>query len=146
MFPRHEGSMSIVVMRDDAAPSGPMAGSRMEGNHRNMRGPTGSAGLVPVGDSGKALPEPRSELRSGVGLVHTTCEIVEGNETHEERDQPEGSLREKARAWTQSRVVLPPTHKRVNVAPSQAAQTRFTPQLHHVDEDALLRAFRRQKR
>src|SRR3954453_14325982 len=36
----------------------------------------------PVGDSGKALPEPRSELRSGVGLVHSTCEVVEGNETH----------------------------------------------------------------
>lgn len=27
MFPKHEGSMSIVVMRDDAAPSGSMAGS-----------------------------------------------------------------------------------------------------------------------
>lgn len=35
MFPKHEGSMSIVVMRDDAAPSGSMTGSRMEGNHRN---------------------------------------------------------------------------------------------------------------
>lgn len=52
----------------------------MEGNHRNTRGPTGSAGLVSSGD--KALPEPQSELRSGVGLVHTTCEVVEGNETH----------------------------------------------------------------
>lgn len=49
MFPGHEGSMSIVVTRDDAAPSGSMAGSRMEGNHRNMRGPTGSAGLVSSG-------------------------------------------------------------------------------------------------
>lgn len=82
VFPSHEGSMCIVVMRDDAAPSGSMAGSRMEGNHRNMRGPTGSAGLASSGDSGKALLEPRSELRSGVGLVHTTCEVVEGNETH----------------------------------------------------------------
>ncbi|WP_354101712.1 acyl-CoA dehydrogenase family protein [Bradyrhizobium sp. RT5a] len=46
VFPKHEASMSIVVMRDDAAPSGSMAGSRMEGSHRNMRGPTGSVGLV----------------------------------------------------------------------------------------------------
>lgn len=80
MFPSHEGSTSIVVMRDDAAPSGSMAGSRMEGNHRNMRGRP--LDWSPVGDSGKALPEPRSELRSGVGLVHTTCEVVEGNEAH----------------------------------------------------------------
>src|SRR3954454_10181614 len=35
-----------------------------------------------MGGSGKALPEPRSELRAGVGLVHSTCEVVEGNETH----------------------------------------------------------------
>ena len=36
MFPKHEGNTSIVVMRDDAAPSGSMAGSRMEGSYRNM--------------------------------------------------------------------------------------------------------------
>lgn len=62
-----------------------------------------------MGDSGKALPELRSELRSGVGLVHTT------------------------------------TLERVNASAKQAAQTRFTALLHHIDEDALLRAFRRQK-
>lgn len=64
----------------------------------------------------------------------------------EGRDQPEGSLREKARVRTQSRVALPPNLKRVNAAASYAAQTPFTALLHHVDEDALLRAFRRQKR
>lgn len=64
----------------------------------------------------------------------------------EGRAQPEGSPREKARVRTQSRVALPPNLKRVNAAASQAAQTRFTALLHHVDEDALLRAFRRQKR
>jgi hypothetical protein len=49
VFPSHEGCMSIVVMRDDVAPSGSMAASRMEGNHRNMRGPTGSTGSVSSG-------------------------------------------------------------------------------------------------
>ena len=68
-------------MRDDAAPSGSMAGSRMEGSYRNMRGPTGSARLVSGGGSNKALPELLTELRSGVGLVHSTNETVEGNET-----------------------------------------------------------------
>jgi hypothetical protein len=36
VFPSHEEGTSIVVMRDDAAPSGSMAGSRMEGNHRKQ--------------------------------------------------------------------------------------------------------------
>ncbi|MBM7487945.1 hypothetical protein ACVWWI_006507 [Bradyrhizobium sp. USDA 3686] len=64
----------------------------------------------------------------------------------EGRGQPEGSPREKARVRTQSRVALPPNLERVNAAAKQAAQTRFTALLHHVDEDSLLRSFRRQKR
>ncbi|CDX25044.1 conserved hypothetical protein [Mesorhizobium plurifarium] len=64
----------------------------------------------------------------------------------EGRDQPERSLLEGARVRTQSRVALPPNLARVNAAASQAARTRFTALLHHVDEEALLRAFRRQKR
>lgn len=64
----------------------------------------------------------------------------------EGRGQPEGSPREKARVRTQSRVALPPNLDRVNAAAKRAAQTRFTALLHHIDEDALLRAFRRQKR
>jgi group II intron reverse transcriptase/maturase len=64
----------------------------------------------------------------------------------EGRDQPEGSLREEAKVRTQSRVALPLNLERVNAAAKQAAQTRFTALLHHVDEEALYRAFRRQKR
>ena len=60
----------------------------------------------------------------------------------EGRGQPEGNPREKARVRTQSRVALPPNLERVNAAAKQAAQTRFTALLHHI-EDALLRAFRR---
>lgn len=72
MFPKHEGCMSIVGMRDDATPSGSMAGSRMEGNHRNMRGPTGSAGLVSSGGQrqGTARAVVRAEVGSRTGLYY----------------------------------------------------------------------------
>ena len=63
--PSHEGSMGIIDMRDDAAPPGSKAGSRMEGNHRNMRGPTGSAGLVSSG--GQRQGTARAAVRAEVG-------------------------------------------------------------------------------
>ena len=64
----------------------------------------------------------------------------------EGRGRPEGSPRERARARTQSRTTLPPHLARVNAAARRAVHTRFTALLHHVDEAALERAFRRQKR
>lgn len=65
MFPKHEGGTSIVAIQDDAVPSGSMAGSRMEGNHRNMRGPTGSVGLVSNGGQRQATA--RAAVRAEVG-------------------------------------------------------------------------------
>jgi group II intron reverse transcriptase/maturase len=47
---------------------------------------------------------------------------------------------------TQSRINLPPNLVRVNAAARSAVQTRFTALLHHIDVEALERAFRRQKR
>jgi RNA-directed DNA polymerase len=64
----------------------------------------------------------------------------------EGRGRPEGNLREEARDRTQSRVALPSHLARVNAAARRAVQTRFTALLHHVDVEALERAFRRQKR
>ena len=64
----------------------------------------------------------------------------------EGRDQPGGISRAEAKVRTQSRAALPPNLARVNAAARQAAQTRFTGLLHHVDTAALERAFRRQKR
>jgi RNA-directed DNA polymerase len=64
----------------------------------------------------------------------------------EGRDRPEGNAREGAKVRTQSRVALPSHLARVNAAARQAAQTRFTALLHHIDVAALERAFRRQKR
>ena len=67
--PVHEGSMCTVAMRDDDAPSGSKARSRMEGNHRNMRGPTGAAGLVSGGGRrrGKSEAVVRAEVGSRTG-------------------------------------------------------------------------------
>ena len=64
----------------------------------------------------------------------------------EGRDRPERSPREWSEVRTQSRGALPPNLARVNAAARKAAQTRFTALLHHVDIEALERAFRRQKR
>jgi hypothetical protein len=67
--PVHEGSTCAVVMRDGDAPSGSKAASRMDSIRRNMRGPTGSAGLVSggggrQGDAGAAI---RAEVGSRTG-------------------------------------------------------------------------------
>jgi hypothetical protein len=64
----------------------------------------------------------------------------------EGRSRPEGDPNEEARDRTQGRGSLPAGLARVNVAARQSRQTRFTALLHHVDEAALLRAFRRQRR
>jgi group II intron reverse transcriptase/maturase len=64
----------------------------------------------------------------------------------EGRDQPGRNPREEGRGRTQSRITLPSNLARVNAAARAAVQTRFTALLHHVDAEALERAFRRQKR
>jgi RNA-directed DNA polymerase len=64
----------------------------------------------------------------------------------EGRDQPERIPREWGKVRTQSRVAWPSNLARVNAAARRAVQTRFTALLHHIDTEALGRAFRRQKR
>ncbi len=64
----------------------------------------------------------------------------------EGRDQPGRNPREGVRGRTQSRATLPANLARVNAAAGVAAQTRFTNLLHHINVEALERAFRRQKR
>jgi RNA-directed DNA polymerase len=64
----------------------------------------------------------------------------------EGRGQPGRNPREGGSVRTQSRVALPSNLARVNAAAHAAVQTRFTALLHHVDAEALERAFRRQKR
>jgi len=64
----------------------------------------------------------------------------------EGRDQPERNPGERDEVRTQSRRVLPPKLARVNAAARKAAHTQFTALLHHVDVEALERAFRRQER
>src|SRR5438105_1602996 len=83
---------------------------------------------------------PTLTMTNLLNLTHTTTRRAEG------RDQPGGIPRVEARVRTQSRAALPPNLARVNAAAQQAAQTRFTALLHHVDIAAIERAFRRQKR
>lgn len=64
----------------------------------------------------------------------------------EGRGGPEGHSRQSSQGRTQSRSTLQPRLARVNAAARSAAQTQFTALLHHVDEDALGRAFARQRR
>ena len=64
----------------------------------------------------------------------------------EGRPRAQGSSAERWWARTQSRVSLPANLIRVNEAAARSRQTRFTALLHHLDEEALGRAFRRQRR
>jgi len=64
----------------------------------------------------------------------------------EGRGEPEGHSRETGQGRTQSRITLQPRLARVNAAARSAAQTRFTALLHHIDQEALGRAFDRQQR
>lgn len=64
-----EGSMCVIVMRDDVASPGSKAVSRMKSIRRNMRGPTGSAGMVSGGGwrRGVAGAAIRAEVGSRTG-------------------------------------------------------------------------------
>ena len=64
----------------------------------------------------------------------------------EGRDQPEGGFRGGGQGRTQSRRPLLPHLMRVQEAARRGRKTRFTALLHHVDVEALYRAFCRLKR
>ena len=106
----------------------------------------GPEGWSPLGVQRKGRPERGTELRSGVGPIHITEEAIEGNEMVEGRDRPKGNSSEKAKVWTQSRAALPPPLARVNEAARRDRKAQFTALLHHVNVEALNRAFRRLKR
>jgi group II intron reverse transcriptase/maturase len=83
---------------------------------------------------------------SEVGLAHSIDEVTEGNEVTEKRGQLEGRPQQPAKGQTQRWQPLLPHLLRVNAAARRSGQTRFTALLHHVDVDALRRAFKRQRR
>ena len=64
----------------------------------------------------------------------------------EGRPRPEGNLGGTAGDRTQGRVSLPAKLARVNEVARSSRQIRFTALLHHVDDEALTRAFERQRR
>jgi hypothetical protein len=70
--PSLEGSTWVIVMRDDIASPRSKAVSRMNSIHRNMRGPTGSAGLVSGGGwwQGNTGATVRAEVGSRTGSYY----------------------------------------------------------------------------
>ncbi len=66
---KHEGSMSLSVMRGKAAPPGSRTVSRTKGRHRNPGDPTGSDEVVFVGGGaqGKTGARRRAEVGSRIG-------------------------------------------------------------------------------
>jgi RNA-directed DNA polymerase len=64
----------------------------------------------------------------------------------EGRPRPERSPVERAQVRTQGRVTWPAHLDRVNEAARRSRQTRFTALLHHVDVEALKRAYARQRK
>jgi RNA-directed DNA polymerase len=64
----------------------------------------------------------------------------------EGRGWPETGRREEAIVRTQRRGAMPPNLVRVHEAATRDKRTKFTALLHHVDVEALARAFRRLKR
>lgn len=64
----------------------------------------------------------------------------------EGRGRPGRIPGERGEGRTLSRAILPSGLARVNATAYGAIQTRFTALLHHIDVEALERAFRRQKR
>lgn len=84
--------------------------------------------------------------RSEVGPAHTICEVAEGNEVTEKRGRLEGSPPDAAKGQTQRWHPLLPHLLWVNAVARRDGQARFTALLHHVDVEALTRAFKRQRR
>jgi len=64
----------------------------------------------------------------------------------EGRPRPEGNPVRRAQVRTQSRIAWPAHLDRVNKAARQSRQTRFTALLHHVNVEALRRAYARQRK
>lgn len=118
----------------------------MKGSRREPGDPTGAIDWSSMGMRDEGRPESRVELRSGVGLAHTTIEAPEGNEGVEGRGGRGRSPSERATVRTQSRVAVLPHLRRVYEAAQRDKRARFTALLHHVDVAALARAFRRLKR
>jgi hypothetical protein len=53
LIPNNEGSMWIIAMRDDLAPSGSRAASRTKGYSRNLGDPIRAIGKVADGGAGR---------------------------------------------------------------------------------------------
>ena len=102
MVPVNEGNKRIIDKRDDQTPPGSRNTSRSEGRHRDTGDPTGSVEWSSMGAGREGRPKHHAEPRSGVGLVHSTGETLEGNERVEAGGRPERRLLQGEQGRTQS--------------------------------------------
>ncbi len=107
--------------------------------------------LGPVGlsDRGGLTRADQSQASSRNGMAdRDVVPLIPPKETRREegRSRPEETPNKEGGSRTQGRDYLPPNLARVNEAARKSRRSRFTALMHHVDLDALTRAFGRQKR
>lgn len=143
-LPNDEGCTDTVAMRDSVAPAGSKAASRIKGQVRNTGGPAAAIGVVP--DGGVATRGDRSGApRRGWESDRPIVPSRPPKETRraEERGRRRGISGRRVVVRTQSWIPRTPGLVRVKEAARQDRHARFTALLHHVDRDALERAFGR---
>ncbi len=136
----------VSIRERTAAPPGAKSRSRAYGWYRNPRDPAGPLAGHQRGHQGREDCRLVPHALSEVGLANSIDEVTEGNEVKEKRGQLEGRPQEAAKGQTQRWQPLLPHLLRVNAVARRDGQTRFTALMHHVDVEALTRAFKRQRR
>ena len=146
LVPVNEGSIRIAAMRGDQTPPGSWNTSRTEDQRRDLRRPDGSIGRSSMGAASEGRPQRAAKLSPGVGPLHSTDEVLEGNEGAEGRRRPGRTPLRSTLDRTQGRATQRERLQRVNDLAKRDKRVRFTALLHHVDVQALHRAFARLKR
>lgn len=145
-FPVDEGNKRFVVRRDEQSPPGSWNTSCAEGHLRDTGGPSGASVQLALGAWREGQPERHAEPSLGVGPTHTTDEAIEGNEMVEGRGRLGRISLQEGQGRTQRRGTLLTSLQRVNEAAKRDKRARFSALLHHIDVQALWRAFLRLKR
>jgi RNA-directed DNA polymerase len=146
LVPVNEGSIRIAAMRGDQTPPGSRNTSRTEDQRRDLGDPDGSIGRSSMGAAREGRPQRAAEPSPGVGPLHSTDEVLEGNEGAEGRRRPGRIPLRSTLDRTQGRATQRERLQRVNDLAKRDKRVRFTALLHHVDVHALRRAFARLKR
>jgi hypothetical protein len=129
--------------RGDDGPPGSETRSWAQGNHGNLRSPANRSLKVRGGLARRGKTGGGKLGRQDDGSRRSTADGDEGDESTEGGPRLVRNPDEKREDRTRGRAYLPDHLVRVNDAAKRSRQTRFTALLHHVDVEALERAFRR---